>query len=490
LILGTSFLHHGADPHSVYLVTAVENSRLESRFSAPAMLPERPRDDAVCVFLEAEEAEAAVPFRRQYDGYAANFGTMRLMPETPDEIEGTLSFPIPAERLHTRGKKEYRLALRCRLRTDIYPESLRQASTVEMAIDGKSAGSATPPQGRDFAWRVAQDAISLASGDHRIRVQTSTPGIEIDRVALYSADADDRWLNAAPGVVGLGVAEAEGAATFVASTEGVVVRADGPYALTLAWPSPKDRDVDHFSVYVSPAAGVVPSNETLVGSTRGAARFRDTGLRPATEVHYLVVGYDSRGREACAFRGSGKSETLSAAHTIRLKASDALLDPALERLKDDGRTLLRVRKDADPKQRTAAMRYSLEVPDSGDYAVWIYNRPHSRNNQVHVVLGRESGTCRLARYMLAGSRVEQMYIGGRELPERRWYPVRATFARRAPVHSSDVFHLEAGPQEIVVSLDVAGQQPRSIDLGDVIVTNDLTWRPDDYDPRAEFVPEK
>ena len=122
--------------------------------------------------------------------------------------------------------------------------------------------------------------------------------------------------------------------------------------------------------------------------------------------------------------------------------------------------------------------------------MWIYNRPHSRNNQVRIAVGRENGYCRLERYMRPGMRVEYMSIGVKEMPERRWYVVRATLGRRAPAPSADVFHLDAGPQEIVVSLDVAAQRSRSLDLGDVIVTTDLTWRPEDHDPRTQFVPEE
>jgi hypothetical protein len=272
-------------------------------------------------------------------------------------------------------------------------------------------------------------------------------------------------------------------------SDGVTVRPDGPYALALTWPKPKVGRIDHYSVYASPTASPKSSNETLVGSTRGVTRFRDTGLRPESQVYYLVVGYDSRGRKVCAYRGSGKSADLRATQTVRLKAADARLDPALERVEEAGRVFVRVSKDAEAGQRSASVRYPFEVSEAGDYAVWIDNRPHSRNNQVRIAVGQDNGYCRLERYMRPGARVESMSIGGKPLPERRWYVKRVTFGRRAPAASADVFHLE-GPQEIVVSLDIAGQKPRSLDLGDVIVTNDLTWRPDDYDPRTQFVPEE
>jgi hypothetical protein len=228
-----------------------------------------------------------------------------------------------------------------------------------------------------------------------------------------------------------------------------------------------------------------------VGSTRGGTQFRDTGLRPASRLHYLVVGYDSRGREVIAYRGTGTSAASAKTYTLRLKAENAQLDPALERVPSEDRVFVRVAKDADAAdQRSASIRYALNAPAAGDYAVWIYNRPHSRNNQVRLAVGREIDDCPLERYMRPGARVEYMSIGGEAMPERRWYVVRATFGRRGQAPSADVFHLEAGPQEIVVTLDVAAQQPRSLDLGDVIVTSDLTWQPRDYNPRTQFVPEE
>jgi len=502
LIPGNNFLHRDADPRSVYLITAVEHSRLESRFSAPAMRPDRPRDDAVCLFLEAETADAKLPFRRQYDGYAANFATMRLMPETPDEIEGSLTFPLSAARLHSKGRKIYRIALRARLRGDIYPESRGQGKAKAiLTVDGKPVGRFSL-SGRSLGWHSAFQTVSLEPGDHRLTVRSSAPGVEIDRVALFSTDAGAAWLKAGPAD-----AEPEVAAPFTERSGGVTVRADGPYSLMLTWSAPESTRVDCFSIYASGKPDPRESNETLVGSTRGAARFRDTGLRPASRVHYLVVGSDSRGRKVFACRGTGTTAPLKGARTIRLKAADARLDAALERRKDKDRTFVRVRPNSDVAQRNASVRYKLDIPQAGNYAVWISNRPHSRYNQVVVTVGGKSGNCRLSRYMWPGRRVEHMYIRGsagsvrggrvpsgfvrdrRKMPERRWYVERITFARRAPTPSADVFPLKAGRQEIAVTLNVAQQRARSLDLGDVVVTNDLTWRPDDHDPRTQFVPE-
>jgi hypothetical protein len=175
---------------------------------------------------------------------------------------------------------------------------------------------------------------------------------------------------------------------------------------------------------------------------------------------------------------------------MRLQAAEAKLDPALERASDQDRGFVRVRADADTPLRNVAVRYQLNVPQDGEYAVWIFNRPHSRDNQAVITVGGQSENCRLSRYMWPGKRVEHMYIQGSKMPQRRWYVERVTFARRATKPSIDVFPLKAGRQEIVVMLNVAQQRSRSLDLGDIIVTNDLTWRPDDHDPRTQFVPEE
>ena len=183
------------------------------------------------------------------------------------------------------------------------------------------------------------------------------PGVEIDRVAFYSADADTAWRESGPTD-----AEPE-VAPFMEQSEGMTVRPDGPYALALTWVTPtRLGPVDHYSIYASSVASPSASNETLVGSTRGAKRFRDTGLRPASHMYYLVVGYDIRGREVIAYRGAGKSAVLETTYSLRLTAADARLDPALERVQDEDRVFVRVSKDADAGGRTASVRYPLVAP--------------------------------------------------------------------------------------------------------------------------------
>jgi hypothetical protein len=151
------------------------------------MLPERPRDDAVCVFLEAEEADVKLPFRRQYEGYAANFATMRLMPETPDEIEGSLAFTIPAARLHAQGRKAIPFGselLPSQRHLPREPKQIARGVRGDRREDrrrGVSAGqAATSPGVSPREWCRFNQATSGLS------CSSSVPGVEIDRLALYS----------------------------------------------------------------------------------------------------------------------------------------------------------------------------------------------------------------------------------------------------------------------------------------------------------------
>jgi hypothetical protein len=49
----------------------------------------------------------------------------------------------------------------------------------------------------------------------------------------------------------------------------------------------------------------------------------------------------------------------------------------------------------------------------------------------------------------------------------------------------DVLHLKAGSHDLNIAL-VQDKRSAPPDIGDIILTDDLTWYPEDYDPRAQF----
>lgn len=479
LVIGSEFLHPQAQTQSVYLVTAVDNSGLESRFPAPAMLAERPRDDGVAVFLEAECADHTVlPFRRQYDGLAANFGVMRLMPQTPEEIEGQLRFALCANRLHGSGNRRYAVALRCRLRSEIYPESAHDQAGVEVRIDGRAIGRVPAHPGLKFAWRSCSGPVELTPGPHELVIQSKTAGIEVDRVAVFDEQVDRSWLAS-----GDRDPEPE---LFMPTPEGggrLTAKADGPYAMELTWPAAaNDVAVDYYSIYASAHTPVEIGSATLVGSTH-QARFRDSGLRPATALEYRVIGYDTRGRAVHSYGGQGESAAGPKPITRRLPIAGATIDNGLERGQYEGRPLVRAARQTGRPGRGNAT-FTVDIPEAGDYAIWFYGR--SRRPGVST----SAAVDQMTSSVVLGGYVDPLLIPGLGREEAApWLVQRLVLQPRAsagPSLARDVFRLAAGQHTISLGIGPADAKGVSDEFGDVIITNDLTWTPDDYDARQLF----
>lgn len=100
--------------------------------------------------------------------------------------------------------------------------------------------------------------------------------------------------------------------------------------------------------------------------------------------------------------------------------------------------------------------------------------------------------------MLPGERVEMINLTGRK--PTRWYvnrlllrlpaPRNADGVRGARIPAQDVFALKTGAHSIELSFIVQDPKSPATDIGELIVTNDLTWQPEDHDPRAQFASEK
>jgi hypothetical protein len=483
-IAATNFTHARSDAHSVYLVTAVDNSGLESRLPLPAMSADRPRDDAARMFFEAECATAiTLPFRRQYDGAAANYSVMRLMPERSDETEGSLAFAIPADQFHTAGKRPYFVGLRCRQRPDIYPET--KSATLNVFLDGRPAGSVTAGGARDFEWRFSPAPADLESGAHELRITSRAAGVEVDRVTVCGTEQNFTWAKDSR------LAEPEIPPAAISSGQ-VTATADGPFAMKLSWIAPK-VDVAYYSVHASPGLLTTLGNATLVGST-ATPQFRDSGLRPATQLYYYVEAYDARGRQVARLTGQGRTEPLPAPQTLRLDSKSARLGAALETANEDGHVFVRVKAGQVASGAAATAHLDFNVSKPGDYAAWFYNRPFSLNRYLVFHLDKTAGGLWTERLISPGDRNEMISLIDRK--KARWYanrlflrlpgPPNPDGSRGANIAGQDVFHLEAGPHSIEFSFVVQDAKAPAADMGEFVVTNDLTWRPDDCNVRPQF----
>jgi hypothetical protein len=254
-----------------------------------------------------------------------------------------------------------------------------------------------------------------------------------------------------------------------------------------------NKDVAYYSLYASEKPKFDLTNETLVGST-DSTRFRDAGLRPGTNLYYRVAGYDTRGRVVALLGGQGKTLALPKPFILTLSAKSARLGSALELVKEDGRDFVRAKSDVKATGPDTSIHFSFDLPKTGDYTIWFYNRPQGDNRYMNFQLDQTAAGIWTERFMLPGQRVEmKMLKGGKSL---RWYvnrlllrlpiPQNAKGERDGPrPECQDVLHLKAGSHDLNIAL-VQDKRSAPPDIGDIILTDDLTWYPEDYDPRAQF----
>jgi len=301
----------------------------------------------------------------------------------------------------------------------------------------------------------------------------------VDRVAVFDSLVDSAWLST-------GDRDAEPELVVAATDrEGrVAATADGRYAIELAWPAAaNDAAVDYYSIYASAQAPGEIGNATLVGSTR-QTRFRDTGLRPATTLEYRVVGYDTRGRPVVSYSGQGRSATGPKPVVLRLSVAKAVIDGGLERGEHEGRPLVRAASSAGPAGRGGKATFTANVPQAADYAIWFYARSRRPGVSTSAALDQTAST------MIINGYVDPALLGGLDAQKAApWLVQRLVLRPRTsttPGPARDLFPLSAGQHTISLGTGPAGAKGVSDEFGDVIITNDLTWTPGDYNPRRLF----
>jgi hypothetical protein len=327
--------------------------------------------------------------------------------------------------------------------------------------------------------------VDLDPGAHELRVASRAAGVEVDRVTVCGAEQNFAWAKVPQ------LAEPEIPPAPIGTGQ-LVAAADGPFAMKLSWTAP-GRDVAYYSVHASPSPLTTLGNATLVGSTE-ITQFRDSGLRPATALHYYVAAYDARGRRIATLTGQGRTEPVPAPQVLHLNPKSARLGAALETAKEDGHEFVRVKAGQVASGPTATVHFDFNVSQPGDYALWFYNRPFSQNRYLFFHLDRTVGGLWTERLISPGERNEMIRLV--DPKKARWYanrvllrlsaPPNADGSRGANLASQDVFPLNAGPHSIEFAFVVQDAKAPAADMGEIVITNDLTWRPDDCNVRPQF----
>ena len=282
---------------------------------------------------------------------------------------------------------------------------------------------------REWYW------VRLAADPRKGSIEMSADGPSIDRIAVsndaeFNPDSSDAATPTPGPVTGLAVADAT------------------PQSVTLRWNASPVRNIARYDVHVGGRADKL-GNETIIGSTTETT-FKDWGLRPGTAYTYHVVAVDSRGRDA---------------KPVSLKVTTA---PQLVQT-----------VTAEAQQAGEKVSFPIDVAAEAPFLLWVKYQPAyvgARQLRVGVEIdGKAAGTWQLR----APYRLMSGTLVGRTEGEPR------VFVDKVLAGGKDVFTLSKGRHTVTFILDPTlgdGQHA----FAEVIASNDHSYRPPGYDPRADF----
>jgi hypothetical protein len=332
------------------------------------------------------------------------------------------------------------------------------------AVKAGTAEATLAVDGKEWRWTKSGKLASL-KGAEQLSLSSATPGLCIDNVILTDdpnyrpKTLDDRVTTPLPAPSKLRVA------------------ATTPTRIDLAWDADSTGGVAYYSVYVGENKGFQPGNVTVLCSTLGS-KASDVGLSPGTQYIYKVVAYDWRGN---ASRAATVSTSTADAKRVALtlSAEQATLDPALATAEKGGRSvvLLPAAPEGQPADTTLRWAtYTFTVPE-GEYMLWASYAP-GNTGKLGVQLeldGKPLGTWPLRAPYRPMSRA---LTGGEA--QRLWFADKVRWGL-----TEDVLRLPAGEHTLRVAFDPSLKQEGHW-LEKLFLTNDFSFRPEGWDPRADF----
>lgn len=287
----------------------------------------------------------------------------------------------------------------------------------------------------DGKWHRRKSALDPRAG----QLKVTDDGYAIDRICVTSdpagaPDGDPPLATAPSPISGLSVANVT------------------PQSINLRWEASPTVNVARYDVHVGEDPEEL-GNETIIGSTT-ETELGDWGLRPGTAYVYHVVAVDSRGNG---------SEPVSVTATTEAEPVQTI---SVEGQEGEG---------------TAA--FPFDVKAEATFMLWVRYRPAyvvAKQLRVGVGIdGRKVGSWSLrAPYRPMGWTLAKKGKG-REL----------VFVDKVVADGKDVFRLAPGRHTVVFTLDPKLGQDRHV-FEQLAASNDHSYRPAGYDPRADFKKER
>ena len=295
----------------------------------------------------------------------------------------------------------------------------------------------TAVSGKRFAWYKIPAFVDVKEyGAVSVELQSSTDGLALDRIAVSSDPAFN------PGNEELTVPQAPMTELAAEATA---------QSVKLSWSPSKAQNIARYDIHCGGSDDPLSlGNGTIIGSTADCF-FTDWGLKPATEYTYRVVAVDSRGN----YSKAATLKVSTAAQPVQIISGEKTIDPAA------------------PERIT----FTLDVKDEAPLMLWAKYRPaFVKDFAVGVEIdGNKAGNWKL------------------RAPYRpMWWTLTAKeggpaleFVDKISAGGKDVFTLAPGKHSVTLVLN-----PKLADKQHVILelkaSNDHSFRPAGYDPRADF----
>lgn len=325
---------------------------------------------------------------------------------------------------------------------------------------------------RDTVWKWQKLEGSFKLGLDAVTV-TIPAGVRVDKVIVTSRPnytpktIDDRFAPPKP-------------------VSDVRANADDKSVIELSWvPSPA-LNLWYTEVHVSDTADFTPGNQTVIGAVMAnqKQRFIDWGLRPGSRVHYKLVAVDTRLCRSKPVNISVDVPSKGARVIGEVDMRSFRRGEGIEQVEHNGEAMLAPKAAKEKRKPAAADWKAVDIPFNvqvaGEYGIWVRYAPgyiSGRRLTAKVKLdGRDIGAWRLRCPF-------RPMTGTLAAPKGKKARV---FTDRLAAGRKDLFALAKGKHTLTLLLDATLPGGRVHSIGKVWVTNDPSFRPEGFDPRADF----
>lgn len=255
--------------------------------------------------------------------------------------------------------------------------------------------------------------------------------------------------------------------------------------ITLNWNASAALNFSRVEIFAGADENFTCNNTTAVGAVPAvsAQKFVDWAQRPGTTVVYKLIAVDSRGKRGRPTIVKAAIPAVGKLVYAEMDFSEAKAGDKLQEVKRAGEDMITAKPTKYAKKPNlkdfAHLEFSFEVPADGNYNVWVHYAPGytARLKVLSSVDGKGRGNWTVrAPY-------KQMY--GPKKGKDKIFKDKI-FVDKFGIDGKDRFALSKGTHKLTLYLDPSVENGEVHAVSRIWVTNDPSFRPKGYDPRADF----